>query len=162
MRSRFLLASFFAAGLLISALAGGCPVVTTGANLNQNTAARTTGNLELLAPRRVFPIAETNIPTQFVRLQWSIVPGATAYEVHVGVDTNPPLVAIVNLSDFTIRELPACTRNYWRIVALKDDQPLISSATYVLETHCDGAGATPNNGAAFPTPSNDNIPANIP
>lgn len=127
-------ASMLGIGILMAAALPGCTFVpteqvTAGAGTGQT--ARTT----LTAPRRVTPTRTEGVATTFLHLTWTAVPGASAYEVHLGPDTNPPLIASVSTTSLLVRDLPECTIHYWRIVALNDEDA-VSSVTWKFETRC--------------------------
>ena len=88
-----------------------------------------------IAPERLAPRAEEGVPSQFVGLAWTPVPGATEYDLFFGVDPNPPLVATVTTTSLDLIDLPACTTHYWRIVARNETQ-FLSSPTWKFKTVC--------------------------
>ncbi len=115
------------------ALTGGCIIPGLG-GVAGNAGNNAAGDI-LVAPQRVNPLSEDGLPTTLVSLAWSTVPGATIYDVYFGLDPNPPLVTSVSDSTYTVRDLPACTLHYWRIVARNDTQS-ISSPTWKFTTRC--------------------------
>lgn len=89
------------------------------------------------APRRIAPMMVEDVNATVVQLTWSAVPGATSYTVHFGVDTNPPEIADTTATSYVVRELPACTTHYWRVVATNGDE-FVSSVTWTFKTRCPG------------------------
>lgn len=87
------------------------------------------------APRRIAPMMVEDVSATVVQLTWSAVPGATSYTVHFGVDTNPPEIAATTATSYVVRELPACTTHYWRVVATSGDE-FVSSVTWTFKTRC--------------------------
>ncbi len=88
-----------------------------------------------IAPQRLAPLAEENVPSGFIGLAWTAVPGATEYDVFFGVDPNPPLVATVIAAGHDLIDLPECTTHYWRVVARNETQ-VLSSPTWKFKTVC--------------------------
>jgi hypothetical protein len=88
-----------------------------------------------IAPERLAPLADENVPSGFIGLAWTAVPGATEYDLFFGVDPNPPLVATVTAPGHDLIDLPVCTTHYWRVVARNETQAL-SSPTWKFKTVC--------------------------
>jgi len=116
------------------ALGGGCiiPGINDATDEGTIDAARTE---VFVAPQRLAPLAEENLPSGFLGLAWTAVPGATEYDVYFGVDSNPPLAASVTQTSLDMIDLPVCTTHYWRVVARSDTQS-ISSPTWKFKTLC--------------------------
>jgi hypothetical protein len=88
------------------------------------------------APSRLSPRIQDDVMPNLVYLSWTNVADADHYEVYVGPDTNPPLVATVTVNNHVMRDLPECTEHYWRVVAVRGDSR-ISSAVWIFKTRCD-------------------------
>ncbi len=117
--------------LLVGVSLGGCPSVDPTAG----DAARAVPKLD--APRRTSPRAVDDIYPNQVRLAWSKSAGASSYVLYFGTDSNPPLMATIDTNSFVVRELPGCTKHYWRVVAVNDAKEAISSPTWAFTTSCD-------------------------
>jgi len=90
-----------------------------------------------VAPRPGSPRQQAeNVPTS-VLLSWSPAPGAARYDVYLGLNTDPPLLATVDHTNYLVRDLPACAVHYWRVVAIDDAGNTISSPTQQFTTRCD-------------------------
>jgi len=90
----------------------------------------------IVAPRAVSPQPDAeDVQTAVLQLFWTATPGATAYDVHLGLDTNPPLVATVTGTSLVLRDLPECSTQYWRVVAVREDDA-VSSPTWKFTTRC--------------------------
>lgn len=87
------------------------------------------------APSRLSPRIDDDVMPNLVYLSWTSVSGADRYEVYVGPDTNPPLVATVTVNNHVMRDLPECTEHYWRVVAVRGDSR-VSSAVWIFKTRC--------------------------
>lgn len=123
------------AAIMTLALAGGCiiPGINDGSDEGDaNTAARAQ---LLVAPQRIAPLADKDLPTAVLGLTWSAVTGATEYDVYFGSDPNPPLLATVTTTSYNLFRLSECSTQYWRIVARNGTQS-ISSPTWKFETRC--------------------------
>ena len=121
-----------AASLLLS---GGCVIpgindVTAGGGTDEGVETEL-----FIAPERLAPLAEEDVPSGFIGLAWTPVPGATEYDLFFGVDPNPPLVATVVAPGHDLIDLPECTTHYWRVVARNETQAL-SSPTWKFKTAC--------------------------
>lgn len=119
----------------ISLGSAGCTFIGApagGAAANQR--ARTAPGL--VAPRRIAPVAEEGVLASIVQLNWTAVPGANSYQVYLGVDSLPPMLAEVHGTSIVVRDLPTCTTHYWRIVAVMDDGS-VSSPTWKFKTRCE-------------------------
>lgn len=90
---------------------------------------------KLIAPLRVSPQPNREASTSLELFSWTPVAGATKYELHVGPDTNPPAIVTTTETTYTIRDLPACTTHYWRVVAISDTES-VSSAIWTFKTRC--------------------------
>jgi hypothetical protein len=113
-------------------LSGGCLI--PGVNDATDNGATDEAAI-FVAPARLAPLAEEDVPNGFVGLAWTPVPGATEYDVFFGVDPNPPLVATVTAPGHDLIDLPACTTHYWRVVVRSETQSL-SSPTWTFKTIC--------------------------
>jgi hypothetical protein len=121
----------FIASLLLS---GGCLI--PGVNDTTDEGGTETAQSGIfLAPQRLAPLSEEDVPAQFVSLAWTTVPGATEYDLFFGPDSNPPLVATVTAATQDLIDLPTCTTHYWRVVARNETQSL-SSPTWKFKTGC--------------------------
>ena len=87
------------------------------------------------APQRLSPRITDDLQTNLVYLSWTAVTGVESYAVYVGPDTNPPLVATVTVNNYVVRDLPECSRQYWRVVALRGESA-VSSTTWNFTTRC--------------------------
>jgi hypothetical protein len=123
--------------LIAAALAvgGGCiiPGINDGADEGALDGAARTDVSQ--AARRLAPLADDGLPSGFLSLAWTSVPGATQYDVYFGVDPNPPLVASVTVTSLDLIDLPDCATHYWRVVARSDTQA-VSSPTWTFKTRC--------------------------
>lgn len=115
----------------IALLMGGCPPLTTPADGDTNQ----TGKSLSIAPRRIAPSSDENLPTATLVLSWTAVPGASAYSVFFGVDSNPPFMVRVTNTSITVRDLPDCAPHFWRVVAESGDAS-VSSPTWTFTTRC--------------------------
>lgn len=97
-----------------------------------------TGNStsESIAPRRVSPLDDQDVSTNILQLTWTPTAGADSYEVHLGIDSNPPLLSETTATTYSVRDLPGCADQYWRIVAKLPDGSTVSSPTWTFKTHC--------------------------
>jgi hypothetical protein len=102
---------------------------------NDDQTARRTAFV--IAPRPSSPRPQQEDVLTSTLLSWTPVPGATKYEIHLGVDTRPPLLVTVFRTNYLVRDLPECTVHYWRIVAMNDEGETISSPTETFTTRCD-------------------------
>jgi hypothetical protein len=132
-RSRLFRGARTLAVVTVSLLGGGCVIpgindVTTGGDTDEQSEI-------FIAPTRLSPLAEEDVPNGFIGLAWAAVPGATEYDVFFGVDPNPPLVASVTAPGYDLIDLPTCATHYWRVVARNDTQAL-SSPTWQFKTVC--------------------------
>lgn len=93
------------------------------------------GDSAMKAPRRLSPTTDTNVRLDNVRLSWIESPGATQYQIYLGVDTNPPLLTTVTGNAYIVRDLPACSNIYWRVVAVGATET-VSSPTWKFATQC--------------------------
>lgn len=108
-----------------------------GGAADVNTQTRTATVAAASVPRRISPRADAEVSSILANFVWTSVPGAAAYEVHMGVDTNPPLVAVVTDTALLVRDLPECADQYWRVAALDaDGAELVSSPTWPFSTRC--------------------------
>lgn len=117
---------------MCSILPGGCPLGQPGDDL----AAAARGQSNFQGPRLNSPRQSDNVYETNVRLSWTFVSGATAYDVYFGVDTNPPLMVTTTETSVVLREVPRCTEHYWRVVARGDETQAASSATWRFRTRC--------------------------
>lgn len=115
-------------------MVAGCliPGINAPANNGTISAGQTPG---LSAARRISPTEDQEVLPSVVQLNWTAVSGATAYDVYLGVDTLPPLIAEVTNTSIVVRDLQSCTDQYWRVVAIVGDQQ-ISSPTWSFSTSC--------------------------
>ena len=67
---------------------------------------------------------------------WTNVAGAVSYDVHLGPDTNPPLVVTVTATSYVVRDLQECSQQYWRVVATNADGQIVSSPVWSFKTTC--------------------------
>lgn len=118
--------------LAVAVLCGGCPPLLAPGPDDTGDVGRSASRI---APRRIAPSRDDNLPTATLTLSWTAVPNASSYSVFFGIDPNPPLMARVTNTSITVRDLPACTTHYWRVVAESDDGD-ISSATWGFRTRC--------------------------
>ena len=117
-------------GAALVALAG-CPVQ----DLPQADAARQAPRLT--APRPIRPAVDAeDVQTDFLLLTWTAIPGATRYEVYLGLDLNPPRVATTDTTSLLVSDLPGCATHQWRVVAVRDDGSRVSSVTWRFTTRC--------------------------
>ncbi len=123
-----------ALGLLVLLSLGavaGCPVQSPPAGDAGRQAPR------LVAPRPIRPAVDAEgVQTDFLLLTWTAVPGATQYEVYLGLDLNPPLIATTDTTSLLVSDLPGCATHQWRVVAVRDDGSRVSSATWRFTTRC--------------------------
>lgn len=91
---------------------------------------------ESIAPRRINPLDDENVSANILQLTWTPTAGAVSYEIHLGTDTNPPVLASTSATTYTVRDLPACSDQYWRIVATLGDDSVVSSPTWKFKTAC--------------------------
>jgi hypothetical protein len=133
-----------ALGAAFILLAGGCVQPGQALDPNATTDGQATQNASLRAPRLISPGADAErVAPNLVQLVWSATPGATAYEVYLGPDTNPPLLVRVPGTSYLLRDLPTCMRQYWRVLAVDADGPIVSSTIGTFETRCDEAAEQP-------------------
>lgn len=119
--------------LVTAILAGGC---LFGAAEDDGTGSSEPPPLDGFdAPSRLSPRIQDDVMPNLVYLSWTNVSSADYYEVYVGPDTNPPLVATVTVNNHVMRDLPECTDHYWRVVAVRDDSK-VSSAVWTFKTRC--------------------------
>jgi hypothetical protein len=122
-------------GLLVAAASmAGCLIPGVNAPTEDGAQARQSPGLS--AARRISPAENREVLPAVLQLNWTAVSGATAYEVYLGVDTLPPLIAQVSSSSIVVRDLQSCSEQYWRVVAIVDGQR-ISSPTWKFMTSCD-------------------------
>lgn len=119
-------------GSSLALLCGGCPPLLAPGDGDANQ----TGRSAQIAPRRISPSRDEDLPSSTLVLSWTAVPGASAYSVFFGVDSNPPFMVRVRNTSITVRDLPDCTEHYWRVVAEEGDQN-VSSATWTFVTRCE-------------------------
>jgi len=124
--------AWLAAALVLS---GGCVIPGLNDIADNAAADAVAGEQTLLAPQRISPLADENLPNVLVGLAWSNVPGASEYDVYFGLDPNPPLLVTVTGTNYEVRDLPVCTVHYWRVVARSDTQS-VSSPTWTFKTRC--------------------------
>lgn len=132
---RFTDVRLLAGAAAVLTLLGGCIIPGVNDATDEggtDTAARAA---LIVAPQRIAPLAEKNLPSGVLGLTWSAVPGATEYDIYFGLDSNPPLLTTVTSTSYTVYSLPTCQTHYWRIVARSDTQS-ISSTTWKFETRC--------------------------
>lgn len=91
---------------------------------------------EAIAPRRISPLDVQDVFPTVVQLTWTPTAGAVSYEVHLGADSNPPAVGDTSATTFTIRDLPGCATQYWRVVANLAGGETTSSPTWSFKTRC--------------------------
>lgn len=132
-RSQSIRVLFALAGSL--ALGGGCIIPGINDATDDGTTDQAARTEVFVAPQRLAPLAEENLPSAFVGLAWTAVPGAMEYDLYFGVDPNPPLVASLAQTSQDMIDLPVCTTHYWRVVARNDTQS-ISSPTWKFKTRC--------------------------
>ncbi len=109
----------------------GCPVPS----LSDNDAARQAPRL--VVPRPIRPAVDAeDVQQDFLLLTWTAVPGATRYEVYLGLDLNPPLIAVTDSTSLLVNDLPGCAKHQWRVVAVREDDSRVSSATWRFTTRC--------------------------
>lgn len=114
----------------LGALAG-CPVQSLSDNDTARQAPR------LVVPRPIRPAVDAeDVQQDFLLLTWTAVPGATQYEVYLGLDLNPPLIAVTRSTSLLVNDLPGCAKHQWRVVAVRDDGTRVSSATWRFTTRC--------------------------
>jgi hypothetical protein len=132
---RFADVRLVAAAAMMLGLAAGC--IIPGVNdATDEGGTDTAGRAQLLiAPQRIAPVAEKDLPTAVLGLTWSAVTGATQYDVYFGADPNPPLLASVTTTSYNLFRLPECETQYWRVVARTGTQS-ISSPTWKFQTRC--------------------------
>ena len=119
-------------GLGVGLLLAGC--LMPGATVDQGqTAQQTRAFTDAARPLQPRSDTPANDP---LLLSWTAVSGATHYQVYLGIDTNPPLLAVVDRTSLYVRDLPECATHHWRVVAMDDDGNLISSPTWQFETRC--------------------------
>ncbi|MEP0846793.1 MAG: hypothetical protein HRF50_08225 [Phycisphaerae bacterium] len=126
-------AAMLACSVVIAA-AVGC--VTAGDPPADDASASSRTSPTLIAPLRVSPRGDLEVHPDFLQLLWTSSPGATQYQVFLGPDTNPPLLATVRSNNYTVRDLTDCTKYYWRVVAINDDGEAVSTATWSFQTRC--------------------------
>ena len=107
------------------------PANTTGAS----SASQTRG-LNQVALRQVSPLNSQDVFPDFVQLAWTAVPGATSYDVYLGLDGTAPLVANVKDTTYQARDLLPCTAHFWRIVAMNDNGDFVSGPFWSFKTRC--------------------------
>lgn len=123
-------------GTAMLALGSGC-LFTDAALVAAGDASAARRSTFSIAPRPGSPRQQAeNVPTS-VLLSWSPVPGATRYDVYLGLNTDPPLLATVNRTNYLVRDLPACAVHFWRVVATDDAGNAVSSPTQQFTTRCD-------------------------
>lgn len=110
----------------------GCPLQ----NPPDGDAARQTPRL--VAPRPIRPAVDAeDVQTDFLLLTWTAVPRATQYEVYLGLDLNPPLIATTDTTSLLVNDLPGCAKHQWRVVAVRDDGTRVSGVTWRFTTRCE-------------------------
>lgn len=116
---------------LSATVLGGCPMQPAG-----DDTGRDIPSVKLIAPLRLSPRDnEQQVNERLAQLSWTAVAGAETYEVYLGPDLNPPLVAITDVPVLLVRDLSACTEQHWRVVARNADFA-VSSPTWKFKTRC--------------------------
>jgi len=88
------------------------------------------------APVLFAPSADAdNVSASLVLFSWSRVPGAVAYELYAGPDSNPPLLVTTDQTTYQLVDLPTCAVHYWRVVAVGETQRT-SSPVRRFTTRC--------------------------
>ncbi len=120
--------------LVAVATMAGCLI--PGINTPNEAGVQAQQSAGLNAAQRISPTGDREVLPAILQLSWTAVSGATAYEVYLGIDTLPPLIARVSSSSIVVRDLQSCSDQYWRVVAIVDGAR-ISSPTWKFMTRCD-------------------------